>query len=516
MSDYKVKSPISDDDWRCFTYLTADKATLYRAIIDLFAVAKSEFELHLRPAEIHGKLQLRGHQVELAELEAALDQLENWGNLQSYKDNADVASLKEFYRKKLLFQLSAEGEAAHAATLTFQKLLGEQAKLDARALERIADAAAQLCRLAKEVSPDSAIILTTLRSICQDADELTRRAQSFFRWLHEQTESEQADLAVFLRYKEQLIEYLQQFVGELIARGAEIASRLFELDGAAYTRLAKAAAEEEVGEPRAGEPEQHSAELEQSSGQWLGRLMGLQGWFVGRDGRPPQSEQLRAAARAAIPRLLLIAGQINERLTTRSNRQADLRRLAVWFATSDNDGAAHQLFRAAFVCSPARHMKIDVQTLEQRDQLDVRHDTSWLDAPPILIVPQLRNTGRLPAGSASRRIIDRAAERAAIKRRLDMESSRDESSRETLIALGRIRLSEVGGLDADTFHLLMELIERAAPKPGDRQQVDAKSRDGNLRITVAPVSEQPTLAVLGTEAGELRTQDMWLEVSRAG
>lgn len=161
-------------------------------------------------------------------------------------------------------------------------------------------------------------------------------------------------------------------------------------------------------------------------------------------------------------------------------------------------------------------MKIDVQTLEQRDQLDVRHDTSWLDAPPILIVPQLRNTGRLPAGSASRRIIDRAAERAAIKRRLDMESSRDESSRETLIALGRIRLSEVGGLDADTFHLLMELIERAAPKPGDRRQVDAKSRDGNLRITVAPVSEQPTLAVLGTEAGELRTQDMWLEVSRAG
>jgi hypothetical protein len=48
-------------------------------------VAKSEFVLHLRPAEIHSQLQSRGIHVELAELEAALDQLEVWGNLQSYQ-----------------------------------------------------------------------------------------------------------------------------------------------------------------------------------------------------------------------------------------------------------------------------------------------------------------------------------------------------------------------------------------------------------------------------------------------
>jgi uncharacterized protein (TIGR02677 family) len=516
LSDRGFDSCADKDDWQCFAYLTAEKAELYRAIVELFAVAKSEFVLHLRPAEIHSQLIERGNHVELAELEAALDQLEEWRNLQSYKDSADVLTLKDFYRKKLLFQLTAQGEAAHVATLTFQKRLGEQAKLDARALERIADASAQLCRLAGEDRPDGPIVLTTLRNICQDADELTQRAQSFFRWLHEQTESEQAELAAFLHYKEQLIEYLQHFIGELISRGGEIASRLITIPAQAYARLANVAAEEEVGEPRAGELEQHAAEMEKSRRGWLGRLMGLHGWFVGGESRPPQSEQLRAAARGAIPRLLLVASQINERRTGRSNRYADLRRLAIWFAGAESDSAAHKLFRAAFACSPARHLRVDELTLDQRDQAILGLESSWLDAPPIHVAPQLRGTGRQPVGSASRRIVDRSSDRAAALHRLNMESSRDESSRETLIAMGQIRLSEVGGLDSDAFRLLIELIEQAAPTPGGDGSARATNRDGSLRIAVRSIPGPTAVASLATEAGTLRTEDIWLEVTRAG
>lgn len=515
LSDYERVSETGDDQWQSFTYLTVDKAELYRAIIKLFAVAKSEFVLHLRPAEIHSQLQGRGLYVELGEVEAALEQLEVWGNLQSYQDNADATTLTEFYRKKLLFQFSARGEAAHAATLAFQQRLGEQAKLDARALERIADAAAQLGRLAADPRPDGGVVLTTLRSICQDADDLTARAQSFFRWLHEQTEADHAELAAFLYYKEQLIEYLRHFIGELIARGGEIATRLTAIADNAYARLALSAAEEDVGEPPVGGEDQHAADLERSRAIWLGRLMGLYGWFVGRDSRPPQSEQLRAAARAAIPRLLTIASQINQRWAGRSNRTTDLRRLAVWFAGANDDAAAHRLFRAAFVLSPARHMQVDVQTLQQRDQYDAPPDTSWLDAPPIEVSPQLRKTGRQPAGSASRRVIDRSDERAVIRRRLSVQFSREASSRETLIALGRTRLSQVGPLDFESFRLLMELVEQAAPLPGGHRRVHAVSRDGSLQIAVEPVAQPTAVAVVRTTGGALRTKDLWVEVSRA-
>ena len=243
-------------DWQCFSYLTADKAPLYRAIIQIFADAKAAFTLHLRPAQVRESLLAHPYGLEADEVEAALQQLERWGNLQSYQDRSDAPSLVEFYRKSLLYQLTAAGEAAHASTLTFTERLRQQAKLDARALDRIGEGTGQLSRLARHFredpgAVDAVVVLTTVRSLCQDADELTSRAQSFFRWLHEQTESERADLESFLQYKEQLIDYLRQFVSELITRGAEIARRLGTIRDDEYVQLAQLAAEEEVGDPRA-------------------------------------------------------------------------------------------------------------------------------------------------------------------------------------------------------------------------------------------------------------------------
>ena len=169
-------------DWQCFSYLTVDKAEVYRAIIQVFAVAKAEFTLHLRPAQVRESLHAHDCTLEADEVEAALQQLESWGNLQSYQDRSDAPSLVEFYRKSLLYQMTAAGEAAYASTLTFTERLGQQAKLDARALDRIAEGAGQLERLARNVrdgltSIDSVVVLTTVRSICQDTDELTSRAQ---------------------------------------------------------------------------------------------------------------------------------------------------------------------------------------------------------------------------------------------------------------------------------------------------------------------------------------------------
>ena len=75
--------------------------------------------------------------------------------------------------------------------------------------------------------------------------------KSFFRWLHEQTESERADLESFLQYKEQLIDYLRQFISELITRGAEIAKRLSTIRDEEFKTLARIAAVEDAGDPRA-------------------------------------------------------------------------------------------------------------------------------------------------------------------------------------------------------------------------------------------------------------------------
>jgi uncharacterized protein (TIGR02677 family) len=510
-------------DWLCFSYLVVEKAELYRQIVAVFAAAKAEFSLHLRASEVRMQLSLQSMSVEAGDVEAALQQLELWGNLQSYQDNADVVSLTDYYRKRLLYQLSARGEAAHASTLTFAERLRQQAKLDARALDRIAEGAGQLERLAAELRAglpaDSIVTLTTLRNICHDADELTSRAQAFFRWLHEQTESDRGDLSAFLAYKQQLIEYLQQFVSELILRTDEIAGRLRSLDEQEFQRLAIIAAAEEAGEPRVGEESTHEQTVQQIAARWQSRLAGLCGWFMPRGGRPPQSDQLRSAARAAIPRLLQLASQMNERQSGRSDRVADLRTLACHFLRCDDDRQAQRLFRAAFALAPARHLRIDQATLEARDQNPLHRDTRWVDSEPVQLAPQLRATGREPAAAPNRSVVDRSRQRAEARRRLGQESGRDDAARETLIALGRSQLSAIGNLDRHAFGMLLGLLELAVPK-GNIASATALSRDGRLRIAwqVAEAGGQDAIPVarIQTDDGGLRLPDAWVEVTRAG
>ena len=555
-------------DWQCFSYLTVEKNDLYRAIVQIFAAAKSEFKLHLRPDQIRQSLIDQDSRIEVTEVENALQALEGWGNLQSYQDNSDVSSLADYYRKRLLYQMTAAGEAAHASTLTFAQRIQQQAKLDARALDRIAESAGQLQRLAEQirtnsVAIDSVVVLTTVRSICQDADELTSRAQSFFRWLHEQTESKQADLESFLSYKERLIEYLQEFVSQLIAQGAVIANRLKPISMAEMIQLAQLSAEEEVGEPRAGEEHQHAIQLEKKTRQWQQRLSGLRSWFSRSGGRSAQLEQLRAAARAAIPRLLQLASQMNERQSGRSDRVADLRALAVKFLACRDDSEAHRLYRASFALSSSRHLKVDQSTIEHRDQNPESNSTRWSDAEPIEFSPQLRTHGRQPAAASNRRVVNRTQQRAEAKRRISLTSGRNNSARETLVSLGQTRLSSVGELDTDTFRLLIELVELAVSKPNNNNVAQNKnnfaiSRDGTLQIETRPVekpfsssesddAQKPNsgesgyggskgsdlgngkmklekteivpspavpLAVIGTKAGELMLPDMWFEVQR--
>lgn len=521
-------------DWACFSYLTAERSELYRAVIDVFAAAKSEFVLHLRSGEVRQSLtRIRsltenGQSAELSEVESALQQLEAWGNLQSYQDNADVASLSDYYRKRLLYQLTAAGEAAHASTLTFAQRLRQAAKLDARALERIAAASGQLRRLAEQIREgaviDSVVALTTIRNLCQDTDELTSRAQSFFRWLHEQTEAERGDLQAFLHYKNQLIDYLQQFIGELILRSSEIRECLLEIREPELFRLAENAATEEVGTPNTALQESHQDRIAETTKQWTSRLNGLRGWFVPGGGRPPQSDQLRAAARAAIPRLLQLAAQINERQSGRSDRVSDLKSLAHHFLLCRDDDQAHQLFRAAFALSPARHLRVDQATLVRRDQHPVPTNRTWLDAEPVVISPQLRASGRGPSAGATRRVVDRKADRAQAKRRLSLEAGRDDASRETLIALGRRRLSDVGHLDRHALGLLVELIEQAVAKPKRQRPIDqpvtGHSRDGTLTIRLWPLDGeagetiQKPAARVACPDGVLILPDASIEVTR--
>lgn len=71
-----------------FRHVSADKAQFYRVIMETFAAAKRQFRLHLRPDEVQLEADWQGAPPALEEIQLALSQLAEWGNLESQPDTA--------------------------------------------------------------------------------------------------------------------------------------------------------------------------------------------------------------------------------------------------------------------------------------------------------------------------------------------------------------------------------------------------------------------------------------------
>ena len=505
-----------EDPFLGFSYLTTDKSPLYRAIVEVFAEAKAGFLLHLRPAEVLGRLATQGLQVNggVEAVETALTQLCHWKVLEAYNDNADVATVADFHRRRLQYQLTAPGEAVYESTQKFLSRLNRRITLDAAALGRIHDSLTELSAITAHEDIDAERAFAILRQVVTDVEDLTTRAQAFFRWLHEQTESRRSDLVTFLDYKERLIEYLREFVGELLTRGARIAIVLQTLSDHS-DRLLQAVAQEETRETYDTSDPTGVALRRETLAKWTNRWQGLRHWFLDDAAGPAQSRQLQAAARAAIPRVLALAQQQRLRRGNRSDRAADLRELAAWFLEAEDDRAAHRLWRAAFGLAPARHLTVNAERLEQMDGTPVSPDTSWADAPPVVIDPQLRRSGRQRTASAVRSIVDTSEARRSLKLRLAKERDAEAAVKQELLNLGRRRFSEIHELSVGSFDLLMDLVGSAtdARRPDSTTSTGA-SRDGHIRIEIDWAADNQ-MAAVETSDGTMHLADAVFTVTSA-
>lgn len=495
-------------DYGTFAHLAADKRDLYRRVLCVFAEAKARFGLHLRPAEVAAAI---AAPVELAEVEGALRQLVDWGNVSADPDTAEVATVEEFYRARYLYRLTGPGEATEHALAVFEEGLKRPGELQTAALGDIRDLLHELRDHAAEngsaeprAAPlDAGKVHLTLRSLWNRFDELTHRAQLFVGTLQRTVDLHGIDLDALVAYKDALIEYLERFIGELVVAQAHIAALLRELEALGIERLLDVAAGRELAD--ALEPTEPEAEAARQT--WRERWSGLRGWFLREAGRPAQAEVLRSRARSAIPALLQAIAELNERRLSRSDRAGDLRRLARWFAACDSDADAHRLWRAAFALAPARHLTVDQETLADRDQRPVPPSTPWADAPPVFISPRLRRTGRTGRRGRLHDVIDRSRDKALLARLAAEEAAQAAAARLRLLTGGPIRLSQLGPLDRQAFDVFLDLLGAVLAAAVDiRRPVVATASDGTLEIELAPTGDE-TRAAIETEAGVLTGPD---------
>ena len=327
---------------------------------------------------------------------------------------------------------------------------------------------------------------------------LAANAEVFIAGLARTLELQRAEADAVMQFKDRLVNYLERFIGELLVRSGGIAARLLALD-ARMPALLELAAEREARDAAPDAAAEARALLARRAA-WGERWAGLRAWFIGAPHRPAQSERLRASARAAIPRLLQAVATLNERRAGRSDRAADFRRLALWFAACPDDAAAHRLWRSAFALAPARHLALVVPG-------ETPATTAWRDAPAITIHPKLREQGQLPSRSLPTRINERHRERALLGARLRDEAAQTDAARR-MLATGELRLlSELGALDARAFRLFLALLGDALSAQTDADRVVERSTgDGTLAIRLEPLAAD-SRASIETDLGVFSGRD---------
>lgn len=494
-----------------FAHLTVPNTVLYRQVMGTFLAAKEHFAVHLRPEDVYAALPPEHRTADLDSVVKALDGLVDWGNLRADPDTSRVTAVEDFYRKRFIYQLTRAGEAAEQALSAYDEALGRRGALQAVALHDIVTQLQALLVLAAEEEPDAAKAHLALSALTSRFEALAENARAFMGSLQRTIDLHGVEVEVFLAYKDRLIQYLERFIQDLITLGGRIALLIGELeDGRRVDVLLRLAAAREAEDAA---PEEAETAEAQGHARWAGRWSGLAAWFVSADGRESQARLLRGRALGAIPQLLAVVRQLNERRAGRSDRSADFRTLARWFAEAPDDQARHRLWRAAFGLYSARHLTVDADTLAARTARPVPAATPWAEAEPLRISPQLRRTGSYERRGKARKVQDRSQERRRLAELAARQADEIAAARVRLATGGATRLSELGELDPVAFGLFLRLLGDALAtwRPGMKTTV-ATSNDGTMEIRLSALQDGTT-AEIRTPGGVFRGPDHTVEIT---
>jgi len=466
-------------------------APIYAAILSVLVAAKERYQVEVRTEHLAAELSGAGHDV--SHLAQQLVQLEDWGAVTWTQDTNRVARLEEFRRRRELWHLTPAGQAAHDAVI---RVLGaaEQSGSLQRALFR--DIRENLEELTAAVDEgDATATYLRLRDLDGALRDLAANARDFHATMGELRREHEVAPERFLAYKHLLIDYLQQFLDEVIRHRLTIASLILDVERRGVDRVVQLAAE---GDDSAG----LFVDVVALAARWHERWEGLVAWFRPGLGRPSGVEELAGATTSAIRDLMALLRRLTESATRPITRASELRHLARWFLRCDAE-EAHRLFDASFGLAQPIHLGAAV--------VDPDIDSggaSWWEADPVEVPVTLRRYGKRAAPPPPRP----ADDFSGVKEGLAAEHGRYRAARlEAASGLGA-RPVEDRRLPRGEFTLLLELLDRGLHRRPLNGKFKVEVEAEGVRLSLA--SADVTTRVHGP-GGALTLDGLALEVQRA-
>jgi len=474
---------------------TSEQATDYMTILSVFVALKERYEIQVRAERLVAELERIGHDP--TNLPTQLRQLQDWGNLTWTQDTTRVSRIDDFKRRRELWQLTAAGQAAHDAVV---RVLG--AAEHAGALQRtlFRELREHLGALATAVDDaDAAAVYLRLRDLDSALRDLAANARDFHARIAELRREQEVDPERFLAYKAMLIDYLQEFLDDLVRWRVVIAQQVLDVESRDLDRVARLAAE--------GDDSRNIFGDDDLAQRWRDRWNGLRRWFVAAgDGRRTGAEELSDATTVAIRSLMALLRRLTESANRPITRASEMLVLARWFQRCTT-GEAHELFDAAFGLGRLVHVNA-----AEADPEAVAPSVSWWDSPPVDIPVTLRTYGKHASPGRTGPASDFSTQKRVLADEHETARRRRADAARRLVARPVAdRVLSSGELD-----FLLELIDRAAHRreidaSNGLEPLDAEAEGARLVLLPKPGDEFE----IWTHRGVLTISDYAVEVSPA-
>lgn len=473
------------------TYLTADKAWIYRPILRYFYIQHERMREFLLPEEIFEYLsrfnQFSDYSIEV--LQQDLDSLTRWGNLIASQEHRKAKTIDEYKKKSFRYQCTPY-------TVEFERMLmqletmGENfgGSLERTQFERLYQV---LVKIAGMVRQNQAETDEECAQVWEDAmtyfRQITQNTSDYIAYIHSEEVADRMKTEAFLIYKDQFTAYLRDFIIALQRTSMQIQDLLSGLAADELEPFFKQVIRHQEQTFRF-ETELIMDPMEDLKEKWVN----LMAWFLGNKHGESEFERLESRTNEAIRRITRVVQRLGERHQQFRSRKNDYLHLAKWFDGMDSIEEAHKLSAVAFGVFHTRHFHADETATE-----DIYADI-WDEAPmEHQTKPRIRSfREKTRAGE-----IQDNQEKISEMKRAHLEQRRHEKKIiEQYIQGGEIRIKDLPKVEAHVRKLLLVWIGKAMA----REDKTVKTEFGRK---VKVILNEEERVVLSSDDGILEMPD---------
>ncbi len=473
-------------------YVNAENVARYRAIMRFIYGEYKKLRYWMRPEEVYTGVSAWDVLPEYTLEQCAndLEQLVEWGNLTSRHDGGRSSTLEEYMRKKMQYFLRPYSIEIERLLETLEKVTGYGGSLEPTLFESIADKLFDIRHNTATMEPQQAVELWS--SLYESFVRLHENAADYIASLQTARAGEMMVTNSFLIFKEQLTNYLQNFVQALQRSAYKIEGNLERIGEPLRDLFFDKVVEGELAKPRLEESLSKDEMLVEFHQGWDN----LRRWFLGGQTEPSELTLLERATKDAIARIVRSVIRIQERKRSGLSRRKELEHLARWFTEMEDVEQSHKLAAFAFGLFPTRHLQ--GEDLRESDRADM---SMWEEKPAIRL---LRSRSRKRAERHETQPIPENAENKRREREAFLLRQAEEwAAIEELTARGRLPISDLGTVSTKNRLRLLYWIGRcssaAAPNHTFMTPEGLKVAITNIKTT--------NRAQLVSEDGELQLPD---------